>query len=210
VAEGCGDTPRLSPQAGTLVEYGYNPTGTRRYASDATVGVENYFWPMRHVLADYNSSWSLTRSYILGPRVDEIIAMIDRAGDLNTAYWLMKNRLVSTHNAVASSETVMTAYDYGVWGDYCRSKCPPQPDLQQVQKSPEDDPYCCDKDRASPFIDWCCVAGHQCKASHEQCAKVDCDNWTYCKAWRYLCKNYYWVGPISDRMRADCGHIWPE
>ena len=156
VAEGCGDTPWLSPQ-------------------------------------------------------DVTIAMIDRAGDLNTAYWLMKNRLVSTHNAVASSETLITAYDYGVWGDYCRSKCPPLPDPQQVQKCPEDDPYCCDKDRASAlFIDWCCVAGHHCKACHEQCPNIDCDNWTYCKAWRYLCKNYYWVGPISDRMRADCGHIWPE
>jgi len=62
----------------TLVEYAYNPTGTRRYASDATVGVTNYFHSNGHILGDYNSSWSLMRSYILGAN-----AMVDRTTDPN-------------------------------------------------------------------------------------------------------------------------------
>jgi len=100
----------------TLVEYGYNPTGTRRYASDATVGVENYFWSMGHVLGDYNSSWSLTRSYVGGPRAGVLIGMVDRTADPNETYYFMKNRLGSTHNVVDSSGTVATRYDYDAWG----------------------------------------------------------------------------------------------
>jgi len=112
VAEGCGDTPRLSPQASTLVEYGYNPTGTRRYASGATLGVTNYFWSMGHVLGDYNSSWSLVTSYILGGD-----AMVDRTTDPDTAYYLTQDRLGSTRELVNGSETLNTRYDYNAWGD---------------------------------------------------------------------------------------------
>ena len=101
----------------TLVEYGYNPTGTRRYASDATVGVTNYFWSMGHVLGDYNSSWSLTRSYILGPRVDEIIAMIDRTTDPNVTHYLTRDRLGSTRELLSASQTINTRYSYDAWGD---------------------------------------------------------------------------------------------
>jgi len=106
----------------TLVEYGYNPTGTRRQASDATLGVENYFHSRGHVLADYNFNWTLEKSYILGPRVDEIIAMIDRTTDPNVSYYFMRDRLDSTRELVNTSETINTRYDYDVWGDPTESQ----------------------------------------------------------------------------------------
>jgi len=100
----------------TLVEYGYNPTGTRRYSSDSTLGLTNYFYSGNHVLGDYSSNWTLNKSYILGPRVDEIIALIDRTSDPNVSYYFTRDRLGSTRELVNSSETVNTRYAYDVWG----------------------------------------------------------------------------------------------
>jgi len=100
----------------TLVEYAYNPTGMRRYSSDSTLGLTNYFWSGGHVLADYSSNWSLTRSYIFGPRVDEMIAMIDRTTDPNVTHYFTRDRLGSTRELVNASETLMTRYDYDAWG----------------------------------------------------------------------------------------------
>jgi len=92
----------------TLVEYAYSPTGTRRYSSDSTLGVTNYFYSGNHVLADYTSNWTLEKSYILGPRIDEIIVMIDRT---------TKDKLGSTRELMSDSETVDTRYEYDAWGD---------------------------------------------------------------------------------------------
>jgi len=99
-----------------LVEYSYNPTGTRRQASDATLGVENYFHSRGHVLADYNFNWTLTKSYILGPSIDEIIAMIDRTTDPNVTHYFTCDRLGSTSELVNASETINTRYGYDAWG----------------------------------------------------------------------------------------------
>jgi len=101
----------------TLVEYAHNPTGTRRYSSDSTLGLTNYFYSGGHVLADYSSNWTLTKSYIMGPSIDEIIAMIDRASDPNVTHYFTRDRLGSTRELVNSSETVNTRYSYDVWGD---------------------------------------------------------------------------------------------
>jgi len=101
----------------TLFEYTYNPTGTRRQASDWTLGLTNYFYSGNHVLADYSSNWGLERSYIMGPTVDEIIAMIDRTTDPNVSHYFTRDRLGSTRELVNTSDTVNTRYAYNVWGD---------------------------------------------------------------------------------------------
>jgi len=103
--------------AATLVEYAYSPTGTRRYSSDSTLGLTNYFYSGGHVLADYSSNWSLNKSYIMGPRVDEIIAVIGRTTDPNVTHYFTRDRLGSTRELVNTSETVKTRYAYNVWGD---------------------------------------------------------------------------------------------
>jgi len=66
-----------------LVEYTHNPTGTRRQASDSTLGVENYFHAGPRVLGEYNSNWSLVTSYILGAD-----AILDRTTDPDTTAWV--------------------------------------------------------------------------------------------------------------------------
>jgi len=96
----------------TLVEYTYNPTGTRRYSSDSTLGLTNYFYSGNHVLADCSSNWSLDTSYVLGAN-----AMVDRTTDPDTAYYLTRDRLRSTREIVNSAQTVNTRYDYDAWGD---------------------------------------------------------------------------------------------
>ena len=100
----------------TLVEYGYNPTGTRRWASDSTLGLERYFHSGAHVLADYTSNWAIKRSYILGPSVDEIICTLDQGQDSVNPYYLMRDRLGSTRELVDANEQAVTRYAYDVWG----------------------------------------------------------------------------------------------
>jgi len=101
----------------TLVEYAHNPTGTRRYSSDSTLGLTNYFYSGNQVLGDYSSNWSLSKSYILGPSIDEIIAMIDRTTEPNTSYYFTRDRLGSTRELVNTEETINARYAYDVWGD---------------------------------------------------------------------------------------------
>ena len=100
----------------TLVEYAHNPTGTRRYSSDSTLGLTNYFHSNGHVLGDYSSNWSLNKSYILGAN-----AMVDRTTDPNASYYLTKDRLGSTREIVNSAENDVTCYDYDVWSDATES-----------------------------------------------------------------------------------------
>jgi len=95
----------------TLVEYTHNPTGTRRQASDSTLGVENYFHAGLQVLGEYSSNWSLVTSYMLGAD-----AMLDRTTEPDTAYYVTRDRLGSTRELVSASETVNTGYAYDVWG----------------------------------------------------------------------------------------------
>jgi len=111
-----GRLTAFKKNSATLVEYAYSPTGTRRYSSDSTLGLTNYFYSGGHVLADYSSNWSLSKSYIMGPKVDEIIAMIDRTADPNITHYFMRDRLGSTRELVNASETVNTRYAYDVWG----------------------------------------------------------------------------------------------
>jgi len=54
----------------TVVEYSYNPTGTRRQASDSTLGVTNYFHHGLQPVAEFDGNWSLEVSHVLGPGVD--------------------------------------------------------------------------------------------------------------------------------------------
>jgi len=100
----------------TLVEYTYNPTGTRRQASDSTLGVENYFHHRSRMLGDYNSNWGLETSYILGAN-----AMVDRTTDPTTAYYSTQDRLRSTRELVNSAENAVTRYDYDVWSNTTES-----------------------------------------------------------------------------------------
>jgi len=106
----------------SLVEYAYNPTGTRRYSSDSTLGLTNHFYSGNHVLADYSSNWTLTKSYILGPRVDEIIAMIDRTTDPNNSYYIAKDGLASSRELMNAGQSTNTRYDYDVWGSPSETK----------------------------------------------------------------------------------------
>ena len=100
----------------TLVEYGYNPTGTRRYASDATLGVTKFFYAGRRVLGDYDTSWSLKTSYVHGVWRDEALCMLDRTTEPSSPYYFMADRDKSTRELLDSSENVKTRYEYDVWG----------------------------------------------------------------------------------------------
>ena len=68
--------------------------------------------------AGRGSAWKLTRSYILGPWTDEIICFVDRtaASDPPPRYYFTKDRLNSTRELISASATVVTSYDYDVWG----------------------------------------------------------------------------------------------
>jgi len=68
--------------------------------------------------AAYSSAWPLTSSYILGPWTDEIICFVDRtaASDPPPRYYFSKDRLNSTRELINASATVMTSYEYDVWG----------------------------------------------------------------------------------------------
>jgi len=100
----------------SLVEYTFNPTGTRRQASDATLGVENYFCAGKRVLGDYDCNWGLETSYLHGTLRDEILCMLDRTTDPDTAHYFTSDRSRSTCELVNSSETVKTRYGYDAWG----------------------------------------------------------------------------------------------
>ena len=68
--------------------------------------------------ADYSSAWGLEKSYILGPWTDEIICFVDRTADSDPPprYYFTKDRLNSTRELINASATVMTTYDYDLWG----------------------------------------------------------------------------------------------
>jgi len=68
--------------------------------------------------AGRGSAWTLTRSYILGPWTDEIICFVDRtaASDPPPRYYFTKDHLNSTRELINASATVVTSYDYDVWG----------------------------------------------------------------------------------------------
>jgi len=100
----------------TLVEYAHNPTGTRRQASDSTLGVENYFHHRSRVLGDYNSNWGLETSYILGAN-----AMVDRTTDPDTACYLTQDRRRSTREILDGGQTVNTRYHYDIWSNTTQS-----------------------------------------------------------------------------------------
>jgi len=106
----------------TLVEYRYNPTGTRRQASDATLGVVNYFHTGGHVLADYNSNWALKTSYVRLPDCLEIVGMLDRTADPTPVYYFAKDGQMSTRELLNGFENVVTRYSYDAWGDPTETK----------------------------------------------------------------------------------------
>ena len=68
--------------------------------------------------AGCSSAWALTRSYILGSWTDEIICFVDRTADSDPPprYYFTKDRLNSTRELISASATVMSSYDYDVWG----------------------------------------------------------------------------------------------
>ena len=68
--------------------------------------------------AEYSSGWGLEKSYILGPWTDETICFVDRtaASDPPPRYYFTKDRLNSTRELINASATVVTSYDYDVWG----------------------------------------------------------------------------------------------
>ena len=100
----------------TLVEYGYNPTGTRRYSSDSTLGLTNYFHHGLQPVAEFDGNWSLEVSHVLGPGVDEVIGSVNRTTDPNTCLYLVKDGLGSIRELLTSAQTAATRYDYDVWG----------------------------------------------------------------------------------------------
>jgi len=66
----------------------------------------------------YSSAWTLPSSHILGSWTDEIICFVDRTADSDPPprYYFTKDRLNSTRELINASATVMTSYDYDVWG----------------------------------------------------------------------------------------------
>jgi len=68
--------------------------------------------------AGCSSAWTVTSSYILGPWTDEIVCFVDRTADSDPPprYYFTKDRLNSTRELINASATVMTSYDYDVWG----------------------------------------------------------------------------------------------
>jgi len=89
-----------------------------QHTMHAMLGLTNFFYHGNHVLGDYSSAWGLEKSYILGPWTDEIICFVDRTADSDPPprYYFTKDWLSSTRELINASATVMTTYDYDVWG----------------------------------------------------------------------------------------------
>ena len=105
------------PSQGTSwdeITYTYDPSG-RRIEKDVDGDTTTYVYDGGNVIAEYDGNNNLTRKYIHGARVDELVCMIDVA-DSNAVYYYHYDGLGSVVALSNSSGDSCQSYVYSVFG----------------------------------------------------------------------------------------------
>jgi RHS repeat-associated protein len=99
--------------------YTYDPLG-RRIATTAGDGtVTRHLWDGPHVLADLDATGGVLRTYVYGPGIDELLAVVvtknEEPGTTNT-YYAIRDHQNTVWAWTDESGSVVESYDYDPWG----------------------------------------------------------------------------------------------
>jgi RHS repeat-associated protein len=104
-----------SPQGEAI--YNYDPLGRRIKKSivSSPQSIVNYVYDGDQIIAEYDGSGVLTKKYIYGPGIDEILSTIDYG--LSTTYYYHSDGLGSVTDITDSSGALIEKYSYDIYGN---------------------------------------------------------------------------------------------
>jgi len=118
--------PPPDPTKWDETTYKYDPAG-RRIKKAGNGEAIKYYYDGDHVIAEYDGNGYLLRKYIYGPRVDELICMID-VSESNAVYYCHLDGLGSVAALSNSAGDTVQTYEYSVYGQVAaEDPCHPNP-----------------------------------------------------------------------------------
>ena len=112
-------SPVQDPNNWNTITYKYDPSG-RRIEKNVDGYKTRYVYDGGNVIAEYDGNNNLTRKYIHGPCVDEMVCMIDVA-DSSAVYYYHYNALGSVVALSDSTGDTVQTYEYSVYGQVAAS-----------------------------------------------------------------------------------------
>ncbi len=112
-------SPTQDPDHWNTVKYKYDPSG-RRVEKNVDGYKTRYIYDGGNIIAEYDGNGNLTRKYIHGARVDELVCMIDVA-DSSAVYYYHYDGLGSVVALSDSSGDSCQSYEYSVYGQVAAS-----------------------------------------------------------------------------------------
>jgi len=112
-------SPVQNPENWNTITYEYDPSG-RRIEKDVDGYKTTYVYDGGNVIAEYDGNNNLTRKYIHGARVDELVCMIDVV-DSNAVYYYHYDALGSVVALSDSAGDSCQSYEYSVYGQVAAS-----------------------------------------------------------------------------------------
>ena len=118
--------PPPDPTKWDETTYKYDPA-SRRIKKAGNGEAIKYYYDGDHVIAEYDGNGYLLRKYIYGPRVDELICMID-VSESNAVYYCHLDGLGSVAALSNSAGDTVQTYEYSVYGQVAaEDPCHPNP-----------------------------------------------------------------------------------
>jgi len=112
-------SPTQDPDNWYTIKYKYDPSG-RRIEKNVDGYKTRYIYDGGNVIAEYDGNGNLTRKYIHGARVDELVCMIDVA-DSSAVYYYHYDGLGSVVALSDSSGDSCQSYEYSAYGQVAAS-----------------------------------------------------------------------------------------
>ena len=101
----------VSTSTQSTAEYVYNGDG-ERVRKVVNGVVTNYYYDFGHAIFETDQNDSITRSYVHGPRIDEVIYQRTGSSDV----YFLRDRLGSTRGLLDNAESLVDTMDYTAFG----------------------------------------------------------------------------------------------